>query len=103
MLLELTVSDAPSSWVILMAVGIIYGHDIIVVHAPRVVIYSTCVIHDDRHLQSSYFYSTGQWVPYSQHSNALQLLNGPSKLECYITLPWKGVHWINTLAHWAHL
>ncbi len=59
MLIELSVSDAPSSWVILMAVGIIYGHDIFVIHAPRVVIYSPGVIHDNRHLQSSYFYSTG--------------------------------------------
>jgi hypothetical protein len=23
------------------------------------IIYSTCITHDDRHLQSSYFYSTG--------------------------------------------
>jgi len=28
-------------------------------------------------------------------------MNGPNKLDCYITLGWKGP-WTNTLAYWAH-
>ncbi len=30
------------------------------------------------------------------------LMNGPSKLESYITLGWKGMSKTNTLAYWAH-
>jgi hypothetical protein len=30
---------------------------------------------------------------------SLQLTNGPNKLECYITLKWKGLPVTNTLAY----
>jgi hypothetical protein len=30
------------------------------------------------------------------------MTNGPSKLECYITLGSKGLTWTNTIAYWAH-
>ncbi len=30
-------------------------------------------------------------------------MNGPNKLECYITLGWTGLPGTNTLAYWAHL
>jgi hypothetical protein len=30
-------------------------------------------------------------------------MNGPKKLESYITLGWKGLPETNTLAYWAHL
>jgi hypothetical protein len=30
------------------------------------------------------------------------LTNGPIKLECYITLGWKGLLGTNTVAYWAH-
>jgi hypothetical protein len=33
---------------------------------------------------------------------SLQLMNWPNKLECYITLRWKGLTGRNTLAYWAH-
>ncbi len=32
-----------------------------------------------------------------------QLTNGPNKLECYITLGWRSLPRINTLAYWAIL
>jgi hypothetical protein len=35
-------------------------------------------------------------------SFSLQLSNGPNKLECYITLGWKGLKWTNALPNWAH-
>jgi len=28
-------------------------------------------------------------------------MNGPNKLECYITLGWKGLPGANTLAYWT--
>jgi hypothetical protein len=31
-----------------------------------------------------------------------KLLNGPNKLECYITQGWEGLSGTNTLADWAH-
>jgi hypothetical protein len=31
------------------------------------------------------------------------LMNGPNKLECYITLGWKGLHRTNTLAYSTYL
>ncbi len=34
---------------------------------------------------------------------SLQLMNGPKKLESYITLGKKGLPWTNTLAYRAHL
>jgi len=33
----------------------------------------------------------------------LKLMNGPIKLECYITLDWKGLTETNTVASFAHL
>jgi ABC-type lipoprotein release transport system permease subunit len=30
-------------------------------------------------------------------------MNGPNKLECYITLGWKGLLGTNALAYWARL
>jgi len=47
---ELSVSDAPSCGVILMTRVIIYDHNIFILHAPRVVIYSIGVTHDNRHI-----------------------------------------------------
>jgi len=29
-------------------------------------------------------------------------MNGPNKLECYITLSWKGLPGTNSLAYWAN-
>jgi hypothetical protein len=34
-------------------------------------------------------------------SFSLYSMNGPNKLECYITLGWKGLLGINTIAYWA--
>ncbi len=31
-----------------------------------------------------------------------QLMKGPNKPECYVTLDWKGSPWANTLAYWPH-
>jgi len=30
-------------------------------------------------------------------------MNGPNKLECYITLVWKALPGTNTLTFWVHL
>ncbi len=32
-----------------------------------------------------------------------QLMNRPNKLECYITLSWKGFSGTSALAYWTHL
>jgi hypothetical protein len=37
-----------------------------------------------------------------QFSFSFQLMNGPNKLECYITLAMKDSPETNTLAQWAH-
>ncbi len=35
--------------------------------------------------------------------SSLHSLNGPNKLECFITMRWKGWPETNILAFWAHL
>ena len=37
-------------------------------------IYGTGVTHDDRHLQSSYFYSTGHWLLMANLTNVITLV-----------------------------
>jgi hypothetical protein len=39
-----------------------------------------------------------------KNSNRISDLRmGPSKLDCYVTLGWKGLPWTNALAYSAHL
>ncbi len=40
--------------------------------------------------------------PYSPPFIFSKLMNGPNKLECYITIGWKGLAVTNTLAYWVH-
>ncbi len=45
------------------------------------------------------------YSPSSQIYNAsfsLQFKNGSNKLECYVTLSWKGLLVTNTLTYWAN-
>ncbi len=62
----MAVSDAPSCGIILVTLEVSLAHILFfIIYAPRVInyaprnIYSTGVTHDDHHLQSSDFHSTG--------------------------------------------
>jgi hypothetical protein len=41
--------------------------------------------------------------PYSQNFIILKLKNDPNKLECFITLGWRGFPLTNTLGYWTNL
>ncbi len=44
----------------------------------------------------------GPWYHIHNTSFSLSLMNGPKRLECYITLGWKGLQGRNTRSYWAY-
>jgi len=42
-------------------------------------------------------------LPYLHVLEMIETFKLANKLECYITLDWKGITGSNTLAYWAHL
>jgi hypothetical protein len=40
---------------------------------------------------------------HSQHLIFFVTYERPHKLDCFITLGWKGLPWTNTLVYWVHL